>query len=246
VAKSSDRKHVVISGCSRGLGGSLAADLLQHGYAVSGFSRKHGEHSVRLAQEHPDHFLFREADIASSGDIRSFVSEARDALGPIYGVISNAATAQPGILATLPEVEIARMIAVNLEGAIRLCRLCIRDMLSAGTGRVINISSVTGTRGYNGLAVYAATKAGIDGFTRSLAREVGRRGITVNSIAPGYMRTDMSAGLDEEQLERIERRTPLRRLATIQDVLPLARFLLSRDAAFISAQTILVDGGISG
>ena len=137
------------------------------------------------------------------------------------------------------------MITVNLDGAIRLARLCLRDMIQAGAGRVVNISSIVGSRGYNGLTVYSATKAGLDGFTRGLAREVGRRKVTVNSIAPGYMKTDMSAGLNENQLGMIERRTPLGRLATLEDILPLVQFLLSDGAGFITAQTILVDGGLS-
>ena len=111
--------------------------------------------------------------------------------------------------------------------------------------RRVNISSIVGTRGYNGLAVYSATKAALDGFSRSLAREVGRRGITVNSIAPGYMKTAMSAGLDDDGLDQIVRRTPLGRLAEINDITPLLLFLLSDKAGFISGQTILVDGGIS-
>jgi 3-oxoacyl-[acyl-carrier protein] reductase len=184
-------------------------------------------------------------DITSTESLDSFLSEVRSRFGPIFGLVNNAATVQQGILATLPELEIERMIAVNLTSALRLTRLCLRDMLQHASGRVINISSIVGLRGYNGLAVYSATKAALDGFTRSLAREVGRRGITANSVAPGYMRSQMSAGLSEAQHQQIVRRTPLGRLAEFADVVPLVCFLMSEEASFITSQTICVDGGVT-
>lgn len=237
--------HVLVSGASRGLGAALASYLLERGYAVSGFSRRASEATEELSGRYPDRFRFRPVDVSASAELKTFVIDVREALGPLYGVVNNAATVQEGILATLPEVEITRMLDVNLGAAIRLARLGVRDMVQRGRGRIVNVSSIVGSRGYNGLAVYSATKAGLDGFTRSLAREVGRRKVTVNSVAPGYMRTEMSAGLGDEQLDQIARRTPLGRLAEIADVLPLIGFLLSDEAGFITGQTILVDGGIS-
>lgn len=241
--RNSAAKHVVISGVSRGLGAAMAADLLERGYAVSGFSRHVSDEQATLTQG--DRFFQRAVDVSSADAVREFIAEARSTLGPVYGLVNNAATVQQGILATLPEVDIERMIEVNFTSAVRLSRLCVRDMVTSRSGRIINISSIVGSRGYNGLAVYSATKAALDGFTRSLAREVGRRNVTVNSVAPGYMRTEMSAGLDESQLTQIARRTPLGRLAEIADIVPLVRFLLSDDAAFITSQTLLVDGGLS-
>ncbi len=112
-------------------------------------------------------------------------------------------------------------------------------------GRIVNISSIIGSRGYTGLAAYSASKAGLDGLTRALAREVGRRGITVNSVAPGYLRTDMSAALSGEQLNQIIRRTPLLRLGTVADITPAVKFLLGDEARFITGHTLMIDGGIS-
>jgi 3-oxoacyl-[acyl-carrier protein] reductase len=235
----------VISGASRGLGAAIAAALLERGHKVSGFARQLTSELEDLERRHPDRFVTGVLDITSTNSLDDFLSGARSRLGPIFGVVNNAATVQEGILVTLPELEIERMIAVNLTAALRLTRLCMRDMLQHASGRVINISSIVGQRGYNGLAVYSATKAALDGFTRSLAREVGRRGITANSIAPGYMRSQMSAGLSARRHEQIIRRTPLGRLAEFADVVPLVCFLMSDEASFITSQTICVDGGIT-
>ena len=149
-------------------------------------------------------------------------------------------------MATFPNVDSRRIIETNLLGSLYCARAAIRYMLkSKNGGRIINVSSIIGSRGYVGLGAYSASKAGVDGLTRSLAREVGRRQITVNSIAPGYMRTDMSLGLDDEQLNQIIRRTPLGRLATLDDIVPAVLFLLSEGAAMITGQVITVDGGIT-
>jgi len=163
---------------------------------------------------------------------------------PIWGLVNNAGMARDGVLATLPEVDIETMIAVNLTGSITAARAFLRTKLERrGPGRIVNISSIIGQRGFTGLSAYSATKAGLDGFTRSLAREVGRLRITVNSVAPGYLDTDMSETLTAGQREQIVRRTPLGRLGKAEDVVPVVRFLLSDEAAFVTGQTLVVDGG---
>ena len=164
----------------------------------------------------------------------------------LYGLVNNAAIAGEGILATYPTRDCERIIAINLTSAIRMSRLALRVLLaSPAGGRIVNISSIVGGRGYTGLAAYSASKAGLDGLTRSLAREVGRRRITVNSVAPGYLETALSASLAEPQRRQIVNRTPLGRLGAVSDVVPLVTFLLGDEAGFITGQTLVVDGGIS-
>ena len=243
--KNEGHKHVIVSGGGRGLGLSIVKTLLVNGYFVSSFSRKKTTEIEKLENDYPGHLYFDCVDMTEAQSRKEFINTAIGKVGDIFGLVNNAAFARDGILATLPEVEINRMISLNLESTIILTRLCLRNMIKTLGGRIINISSIIGTRGYNGLTVYSATKAGLDGFTRSLAREVGRRGITVNSIAPGYMETTMSSGLSDRQIDQIIKRTPMGRLPGPQDVLPLVEFLLSEKSDMITGQTILVDGGIS-
>ena len=151
-----------------------------------------------------------------------------------------------GVLALLRDDQIDRAIATNLRGALTLTRQVVRQMrMNEPGGSIVNISSVVGLRGYRGMAVYGATKGGLDAMTRALARELGAWKIRVNSVAPGYLRTEMSATLKDSQLEKILRRTPLQRLGTPADVVGPVRFLLSDESAFVTGQVLVVDGGIT-
>jgi len=239
-------KHIVISGGSRGLGLHLCQKLLEEGYSISSLGRKTTPEVLQLQKQY-SHYFWQEGDLKEKTSLHSFMEKALSKNGDAYGLINNAAIAQEGILATLPEKNIEDMIQINLTGTIYLTRLFVRNAIASQhvSGRIINISSIIATRGYNGLSVYSATKGALDSFSRSLARELGRRKITVNSIAPGYMKTEMSKSLDSEKMQQIVRRTPLGSLADLDDVCHLAGFLLSEKAGMITGQTILVDGGIS-
>lgn len=249
MAESEVKPWVIVSGCSRGLGYALTRRLLEQGWRVAGLSSQHHVDIETLELMQPGHFQWQQVDLADTSAIERAVAHASDHFHghPLWAVVNNAAISIDGVLATLPVVDIEKVLQVNLTGAMVLARSALRRMLRqrTGGGRVINISSITGSRGYAGLTSYAASKAGMDGFTRALAREVGRLGITVNSVAPGYMRTTLSQGLDEAQLQQIVRRTPLGRLCELEDVVHLVDFLLGKNSGFITGQVLTVDGGLT-
>lgn len=245
-----NNKHLIITGGSRGLGKALVNGFLAEGYSVSTCSRKKTEfvESIEGDAKLKDRFFWKQVSVGDDEQTDTFVNECVERAGemPLYGLVNNAGIAMAGILATFPNVETEKILRVNLFGAIQMARAVSQILLRQNKGgRIINISSIIGTRGYNGLSAYTASKAGLDGFSRALARELGRRQITVNSVAPGYFKTDMSSTLNEGQLAQIVNRTPLGRLAVEDDVVELVKFLASEKAAFITGQTILVDGGLS-
>jgi 3-oxoacyl-[acyl-carrier protein] reductase len=239
----------LLSGGSRGLGLAAVERLLARGDAVATFSRRGSADLARLAAAHPERLLVAEVDAADAGAVRGFVERAAARFGRIDHCIANAGIAAEGVLATVSDAEIDAMLAVNLKGAIVLVREAVRQMLVQEKVRpevhasITLVSSVVAARGSPGLSVYAATKAGLEGFARSLAREVGPRGIRVNAVAPGFLETDLSASLSAENRARIARRTALGRLGTPADVVGAIEFLTSDRAAFITGQVLTVDGG---
>lgn len=238
-------KVVAVSGGSKGLGAGITQAFLDAGYRVATFSRSTTAQIDTWRAGFPDDFYFEEMDLTDRAACAEFVNNVERALGPIEILINNAGMANTSLLALASDESIEDLVDINLKGTFYLSRHVSRAMLSLGWGRIINISSIIGLSGYRGLSVYGATKAGLDGFTRALARELGARNITVNSVAPGYLTTEMTEELDPSQQEQISRRTPLGRLGTPEDVTGLILFLASEKADFITGQVLVVDGGIS-
>ncbi len=234
----------LVSGGSRGLGLAVVERLLERGDAVATFSRSGSEALSALAAKHPDRLHAEQLDAADADALRGFVGRVAAAFGSIDHCVANAAIAHEGVLATTTDAEIDAMLAVNLRGAIVLVREVVRQMLiRADQPSITLVSSIVASHGSPGLAVYAATKAGLEGFARSLARELGSRGIRVNAVAPGFLETDLSASLSADNRSRIIRRTPLGRLGLPADVVGAIDFLSSPRAAFITGQVLTIDGG---
>lgn len=226
--------------------------LLDRGDCVATFSRSGSDALDALAAIHVDRLHAERIDAADAAAVRGFVDRAVARFGGIDHCIANAAVAHEGVVATVRDDEIDVMLDVNLRGSIVLVRECVRQMLVRPVGdeqaanggpSVVVVSSVVASRGSPGLAVYAATKAGLEGFARSLARELGPRGIRVNAVAPGFLETDLSSSLSEANRARIVRRTPLGRLGVPADVVGAIEFLTGPLAAFITGQVVTVDGG---
>jgi 3-oxoacyl-[acyl-carrier protein] reductase len=236
--------HVILSGGSRGLGRTLIAGLLKAGYQVSTFARNLGDLSDVAAGD--EHLFVATADLCDPQSLAKFLAVAEERFGVLRSLINCAGITADQLLATMRDDTIESMIATNLLGTIRFTRMVVRRMLlHQQGGSIINISSIVGQRGYRGLAVYSATKAGLDGLTRALARELGSSKIRVNSVAPGYLQTAMTSKLTDKQRDQILRRTPLGRLGTPEDVVGPVKFLLSEDAAFMTGQILVIDGGIT-
>ncbi len=242
-----DKKVVVVSGASRGLGLALAEAYLGCGHAVAAFSRSKSEELARLqAKAGSDgDFFWAAVDCSDQEAVRDFVRQVLDRHGRIDVLINNAAVGLDGLLTLSRPADIIRAIDVNLLGTIWLTQACAKVMLTQRTGSIVVISSINAARGHAGVSVYSATKAALEGLTRSLARELGPKSIRVNAVAPGFFESDMVKGLSAKQKESIIRRTPLNRLPEVADVVDAVMFLTSDQAASITGQTIAVDGGLS-
>jgi 3-oxoacyl-[acyl-carrier protein] reductase len=243
--------NVIVTGGSRGLGLGVACSLAAAGYRVIAVARGENPGLLSAAQEanehNPDSFHFVPFDLSGIEGIADLVGTFRRRFGAIYGLVNNAGISFEGVLALMPDAQVGQLLHLNVLSPIVLTRNVVRSMLADrtadGGGRIVNIASIAAFTGYSGLSVYSATKAAMVGFTKSLAREVGPAGITVNAIAPGFIDTDMTRGLSDERRRKIARRSALGRLPEIGDVANAVEFLLSEKACGITGTVITVDAG---
>jgi 3-oxoacyl-[acyl-carrier protein] reductase len=239
--------NVVVTGGSRGIGLGIARRLAAVGYSVIAIARRENEQlaaAIREQELQGSHRIkFRSFDLANCDDISDFVKQLHGEFGPIYGLVNNAGIGASGILTMMPDRLIGDLIHLNTVSPIVLTKYIVRAMMSGGGGRIVNIASIVAFTGYRGLAVYSATKASIIGFTRSLARELGTLGITVNAVAPGFIDSEMTEALSVQKREQIVRRSALMRLAEVSDVANAVEFLLSDMAKNITGTVMTVDAG---
>jgi 3-oxoacyl-[acyl-carrier protein] reductase len=240
-------RSVLVTGASRGLGLAIACKLAAAGYRVIALARTETKQVVaaqaqaKRARKGALHFV--SFDLGKIDEIPLLVRKLRKEYGPLFGLVNNAALGHDGALAMMHNAHIVELIRINTLSPVMLTKYVVRSMMSEGAGRVVNVASIVAATGYSGLSVYAATKASMIGFTRSLAREVGRLGINVNAVAPGFLDTDMTHGLTGGLRQQVLRRSALRRLADVDDVANAVEFLISDKARNVSGTVLTIDAG---
>jgi 3-oxoacyl-[acyl-carrier protein] reductase len=240
-------RSVLVTGGSRGLGLAIAQKLAGAGYRAVALARSESkEIKVAIARaetEGQGALSFVPFDLSKIDDIPDLVRSLRKQFGPLYGLVNNAALGFSGTLALMHHSKIDEMVRLNTLSPMVLTKYATRGMMADGRGRIVNVSSIVASTGASGIAVYAATKASMIGFTRSLARELGPLGITVNAVAPGILDTEMTHTLTDEQRAQVARRSALHRLAEVGDGADTVEFLLSDKARNITGTVITVDAG---
>ncbi len=240
-------RNVIVTGGSRGLGLGIVRKLLESGFCVIAVARSRTD-ALRELEETARSggqpaLRFVACDLAELQQIPALVKRIRDDAGPIFGLVNNAGISAEGVLGMMPDADIERMVRVNTLSPILVTKHVVRSMMAGGGGSIVHIASIVASTGFSGLAAYSATKASLVGFTRSLAREVGRLGIRVNAVAPGFIATDMTQSMTEEARKSIERRSALKRMAEAEDIANGVEFLLSDRSRNITGTILTIDAG---
>ena len=242
-----ENQTALVTGASRGIGRAIARELASRGAMVivnySG-SAEAAEETVRLIREAGGRAEAYACDVSDAEAVQEMFARVREQWGPVSILVNNAGITRDGLTARMREEDFDRVLAVNLKGAFHCIRAALGPMIRARQGRIISISSVSGVAGNAGQANYSAAKAGIIGLTKSVAREVASRGITVNAVAPGFINTDMTAGLPEQVKAAAVAQIPLKHFGEPEDVAAAVAFLASEKSRYITGQVIQVDGGM--
>ena len=238
----------IVTGGGRGIGRAIAARLAGEGAQLAISYRRDdaaAEESAQKVRKAGVRCELFKGDISSPGDVEALFEGVNDAFGRVDILVNNAGTTRDNLLVRMKEEEFDEVLRTNLKGTYLCTRAALRPMVRARWGRVVNVSSVVGLVGNAGQANYAASKAGIIGFTKSVAREVAQRGITINAVAPGYVETELTGSLPENVKERIREQVPVGRFGEVEEVAEVVAFLVGEGAGYITGQTIAVDGGMT-
>lgn len=240
-------RNIVVTGGSRGIGLGIAAKLASSGFHVIALSRSGGEAldaAIRqAAAEEAGKISFFAQDLSKIEELADAAREIKKRFGSTYGLVNNAGLGTPGMLGNMKEAEILRLTQLNVTAPLVITKHLMRSMLVAGSGRIVNISSIVALTGYQGISAYSATKAAMLGFTKSLAREVGGLGITVNAVLPGFTDTEMTGEMDAAARSKVANRAALKRLTSISDVANMVDYLMSDHAGGITGSSMVVDAG---